>query len=189
VLEEAQPKSSFMCGHIVHTKCFIIEILRSDIERLSCGECNERIVTPDIYTIVYPVIPDSCKVLEETSEEFRNDIQSLAIKNNIYTKSVSKFKRRIAPIVSEFKTHTKPQISILKNYIKNKLKIIKETEEYNDVINKQSSLNRYHKKTSIKYNLSPYEFRNYIRRNQGITLFSWHQSISNKLARKFRIRL
>jgi len=189
VLEELQPKTTLMCGHTVHTRCCIILIMRNDIERISCMGCNIKIVSLDIYEEVYPKVPDKCKELNESSDEFRNDVQSLAIKNREYTKSVSKFKRKIAPIVSEFKTHVKPQISILKSYIKNKLKIIKETEEYKNAIKKQTSLNRCHKKTYIKYNLSPCEFRNYIRRNHNINLAGWYQSVSNKLARKFRIKI
>jgi hypothetical protein len=189
VLEEAQPKTTLLCGHIIHTQCFITDILRSDIERISCGECTIRVVTPEIYAIVYPNVPDSCKNLEETSEDFRNDVKILSTKNTDYNKSVSKFKRKIAPIVSEYKTHVSPQISILKSYIKNKMKIIKETQEYADVMKKQTALNRHHKKTYTKYNLAPYEFRNYIRRSHRIDLKGWYQSVSNKLARKFRIRI
>lgn len=188
-IEALHPKATLMCGHTIHTRCCIILVMRNDIERISCIDCNSRVVTPDIYDIVYPSIPDKCAELNETSEEFRNDIQSLATKTMEYTKSVSKFKRKIAPIISEFKTHVKPQISILKNYIKNKLKTIKETEEYNDALKKQSALNRHQKKTYIKYNLAPCEFRNYIRRNHRINLLNWYQSITNRLGRKFRIRI
>jgi hypothetical protein len=188
-IEDLQPKTTLMCGHTIHTRCCIILVMRNDIERITCIDCNTPVVTPDIYDVVYPPIPDKCAELTVTSEEFRKDIKTLTTKSREFTKSVSKFKRKIAPIIREFKTHVKPQISILKNYIKNKLKTIKETEEYNEALKKQSALNRHQKKTYIKYNLGPSEFRNHIRRIYRINLLNWYQSISNRLVRKFRIRI
>ena len=64
VLEEEQPKATLMCGHIIHTSCFIINVMRSNIERISCVECEERIVTPALYAIAYPQAQESCIKLE-----------------------------------------------------------------------------------------------------------------------------
>ena len=187
VLEETQPKTTLMCGHIVHTRCFIIGVMYNDIEHLLCRECEERVVTPEINATVYPETPDSCKILEETSEEFRSCIKNIITKNKEYNKSVSKFKRIITPIISEFKAHVRPQISILKNYIKSKLSTIKETQEYKTAVKKCSEFSRCHKKISTKYNLGSYEFRNYLRSKHDY--FSLYNSVLSQLERKFRIRI
>ena len=190
VMEEAQAKATLLCGHTVHTKCFIIEAFRTDVERMACMECQLNIVTPEIYGIVYPVTTDSCKTLHESSEDFRNDIKLLITKHKEYTKNVSKFKRKLAPILSDFKTYIKPQIYILKMYINAKLKLIKETEEFIDAKKKESLLSRFFKKMYIKYNLSPYEFRNFVRTNNKIILLNTrYQSLNHRLLRKFRIRI
>ena len=189
VLEETQMKASLMCGHTVHTKCFIIEAFRTDIERMACMECQLNIVTPEIYGIVYPVTTDSCKALHETSEDFRNDVKRLVTKHKEYTKGASKFRRKMAPILSDFKTYIKPQIFILKMYINSKVKLIKETEEFIDAKKKESLLTRFVKKMQTKYNLSPYEFRNFIRRNNNINIVCRYRSLTPQILRKFRIRI
>lgn len=188
VLKEEQPKATLMCGHLIHTSCFIINIMRSDIERISCLECEERIVTPTLYAIVYPPSQDPCIKLHETSEEFRNTTDKLILNYKIFTKSESKFKKKLAPIINEFKLNVKPQITILKNYIKSKKKCIKELEEYSDSLKKKNTFNRLFNKILAKYNISSYEFRKYLRRYKH-TIIQIRYSLISKIDRKFRIRI
>ena len=188
VLEEEQTKATLMCGHIIHTSCFIINIMRSNIERIRCVECEERIVTPTIYEIVYPPGQESCIKLEETSEDFRTMTDKLIKNYKIYTKSESKFKRKMSPIIKEYKLTVKPQITILKNYIKSKKNIITKFEEYKDTVKKNSSFSRLYNKILTKYNVSRYELRSYIRQHKH-TNIHFRCTLSSMINRRFRIRI
>ena len=189
VLEDSQPKTTQLCGHVIHTSCFIIEIMRNDIERLRCGECEQAVVTPTIYEIVYPPVQDSCKSLEETSEEFRNKIQIVIDKNKEYSKIESKFKRKIAPIVAEYKSHVKPQIAILKSYIKSKVNLIKKFEEYSYITKKYNALVRAYRGIYVEYNISEYELRTYLRREKNIVVRYRYSNCAHGVKNKFRIRI
>jgi len=189
VLEETQHKATLMCGHSVHTRCFIIEVIQNDIYGQFCDECTENVITPEIHEIIRKTRIDSkpYKKLEESSEDFNNDIKIITTKNKEYTKSASKFKSKLTPIISEFNSYVRPQINILKNYIKNKLSTIKQTQEYKDAVKKHTDCRRTYNKISTKYNLSPYEFRDYLI-NKG-KYVSVYISVSRELERKFRIRI
>jgi len=161
--------------------------MRNDIERLRCGECEEAVVTPTIYNIVYPPVLDSCKALEETSEEFRNKIQTVIDKNKEYSKIESKFKRKIAPIVAEYKSHVKPQIAILKSYIKSKINIINKFEEYRDASKKHNALVRAYRAIYLQFNISEYELRTYLRRQKNINVRYRYSNTARGVKNKFRI--
>ena len=189
VLEESQHKATLMCGHSVHTRCFIIAQIHTDIYDQVCEECTENVITPEIHATIRKSRINSkpYKELEKNSEDFNNDIKIIITKNKEYIKSVNKFKSKLTPIISEFKAHVTSQINILKNYIKNKLSTIKQIDEYKDAVKKQTDCKRSYNKISTKYNLNPYEFRDYlINKNK---YFSVYDSVSYELERKFRIRI
>jgi archaellum component FlaC len=189
VLEESQHKATLMCGHSLHTHCFIIGLIQTDIHDKVCEECTENVITPEIHAAIIESRDTSkiYKVLEETSEDFNNDIKIITTKNKEYTKSVNKFKSKLTPIISEFKAHVRPQINLLKNYIKNKISTIKQTQEYKDAVKKHTDHERSYNKITTKYNLGPYEFRDYLI-NKG-KYVSVYTSVSRRLERQFRIRI
>ena len=67
--------------------------------------------------------------------------------------------------------------------------VVKETEEFIDANKKESLLRRFFKKMHTKYNLSPYEFRSFIRRNTNINIVCRYRSLTSQILRKFRIRI
>jgi len=182
VFEETQPRATLMCGHIVHTQCLIIEVLKGN---RTCNECFENIITSAIYDIIHPDTSKSYKVLEETSEDFCSDIKILVKNNKDYKKSASKFKKVLSPIVSMYKSQIKSQINLLKNYIKDKLKSIKETEIYKNTVRLQKRFNRLRLGMLMKHNLNYHDFIRYLTKNK----IKSDCPINYMLERKFRIRI
>ena len=194
IIEDIQPKTTLMCGHTFHTRCFIIIIMTNDIERIKCTHCDDKVVTQDIYQEVYPIRENVCTVLEESSEEFRNIVTTTIHKYKECLKSEKKYRIKINPVFTEYKKNVKPQLEILKNYIKAKKKEIKSLEEYKDLLKKRREFVTSINKIINTYNVSLIDFKDFIREYKKI-IFSRkiirniYCSLPYTLDRKFSIRI
>jgi hypothetical protein len=195
IIEDVQPKTTLMCGHILHTRCFIINVIQREIEYIQCNTCSEKVVTEDINKELYPIRDRNILAkLQESSEEFRNIISTTIIKYKECIKAEKKFKIKSKPIINEYKLNVRPQIQILKNYIKSKKKDIKSLEEYKELTKKRISLICIIKKILDKYNVSSTDFKLYMRQYNNInihrsSIVNLYYNLSIQLNRKFRVRL
>jgi hypothetical protein len=190
-LEEAQQKITLLCNHTAHTRCFLIESARDRVDNFMCHECNQEIISHEIYLEANPPITTTeCENLAESSEEFRNGLTTIVQKYKSFKKTKNALTSKMKPIVQEYKAYIKPQLSILKGYVKSKKTLIKELEEYKQTRKELSSFKRFVTTFCLKHNINEYELRRYMRKQRLLLISSSrYYRLEYMLRKNFRIRI
>ena len=187
---EEQPKCTFMCGHIFHTRCILLSLYDINLEFYRCRDCEVDVFTPDIMQEAMPVEEATTITTElEATETFKTDIKELV---KIYRQS-SKYKnallKKSKETIAEFNRVVKPQLTILKNYKKQTYASIKAMDEYKAAIRGFGKYSRFLTTICRRHNLNQYDVRTYLRTNLRIQMYWKFFNIKWMIMRKLKTRL
>ena len=207
------PQTTLECQHICHTRCLLINVAachQADL-RSKCTLCQSVIISRDTQLAIFQkaeelmtVIrtdPDDAtvRILNESSEDFKQDVKVLNEKKKTVIKLVKEFRKKRNQIHTEYKETTKELLMILRGTHKQTLKNVFKTEEYALAKKAIRAYGTQFSKMSTKYNISSNILDRFLNTrpnrngNRRIRYFRYHRHMQWELIyptkRKFGFRI
>ena len=187
---EEQPKCTFMCGHMFHTRCILLSLYDVNLEFYRCRDCEENVFTPDIMHDAMPVEEATTITTElQVTEAFQNDIKRIITIHKESVKAKNALIKKSKETIAEFNRVVKPQLTILKNYKKTTFANIKAMEEYKNAIKSFGKYNRFLTTLCRNHNLNQHDVRMYLRTNLRIQMHWRYYNIKWMIMRKLKTRI
>ena len=181
-IQKTDKKMDYICGcHTVHTECGLSNFGNQlDMYgKIKCYTCESVIYEPHYYN-------DTESINEDVeSEEFRNDIKNIKLKQRNLNKPVKIFNKKLLEECAKYKDLTKVHVSTLKLLYKETMKSIKASSEYKSALSALRTHSLHVNKFKRKYKLN---YRNLV--NLGINLQKYRRYGYGdffKIKRKLRI--